>query len=344
MKLPFTIYDSRFAILKKSGGAVSPLTADGAHAVARPTALNRKSSIVNHKSRSGIALVITLILLSVTLVMALAFLAISRRESSSVATSSETAAARSAADSALANAEAQAMATILSTTNPYNFGLLVSTNYINPLGGNASSDPTNVNYDNAGGNWNQNVANLYYSPRAQVFVTTNSSAPLDFRFYLDMNRNGKFDTNGVVGNFDAGNNFLGTISEVGNPEWIGVLEHPDAPHGPDNKFISRYAYIAQPVGNSLDLNAIHNQAFTKSLSSPDGFMRNQGVGSWEINLAAFLADLNTNVWLPTVPPDNFYYAYYQPNSANVGIAFEDALSLLSYRYSTNGVSSAGNYN
>ena len=29
----------------------------------------------------------------------------------------------------------------------------------------------------------------------------------------------------------------------------------------------------------------------------DGFLRNQGVGTWEINLAAFLTDLNTNLWL-----------------------------------------------
>src|ERR1017187_8047779 len=42
----------------------------------RTVAAGRQSSIANHKSRSGVALVLTLILLSVTLVMALAFLAI----------------------------------------------------------------------------------------------------------------------------------------------------------------------------------------------------------------------------------------------------------------------------
>ncbi len=47
--------------------------------------------------------------------------------------------------------------------------------------------------------------------------------------------------------------------ETGDPEWIGVLEHPDPPHGPNNHFIARYAFIAMPVGNSLDLNYIHNQ-------------------------------------------------------------------------------------
>ena len=109
-----------------------------------------------HSRRSGIALVITLILLAVTLVMALAFLAISRRESSSVTTASSTATARLAADSALANAEAQAMATILSATNPYNFGLLVSTNYL----------PTNTFAFNGP----QDFTNLFISPRTPVFV------------------------------------------------------------------------------------------------------------------------------------------------------------------------------
>ena len=49
----------------------------------------------------------------------------------------------------------------------------------------------------------QNVANLLYLPRAPVFVPnpTNSSVPADFRFYLDLNRNGQFETNGHrVGN------------------------------------------------------------------------------------------------------------------------------------------------
>src|SRR5271154_5773727 len=95
MKLPFTIYDLRFTIEKQS---------------AVPAAVNRQSSIVNHKSRQGIALIITLILLAVTLVMALAFLAISRREHGAVATATDAANARLAADSALAAAEAQIVA------------------------------------------------------------------------------------------------------------------------------------------------------------------------------------------------------------------------------------------
>ena len=119
MKLPFTIYDLRFTICKKSSASV---------------AANPQSAILNPQSQKGIALVITLILLAVTLVMAVAFLALSRRERGAVTTSTDTATARLAADSALANAEAEIIANVLSTTNPYASGLLVSTNYINPAG------------------------------------------------------------------------------------------------------------------------------------------------------------------------------------------------------------------
>src|ERR1017187_5998166 len=122
-------------------------------------------------SERGIALVITLILLSVTLVMAIAFLAISRREAGSVTTSTDTVTARYAADAALANAQAQIIASVLATANPYSSGLLVSTNFVNGYGFVPGvANPTNVNYDYlaAGGplanpsQFNQNVANLLY--------------------------------------------------------------------------------------------------------------------------------------------------------------------------------------
>ena len=127
MKLPLTIYDSRFTIWTKSSEPVGS---------GRPTcaAGNRKSPFVNRKFQKGIALVITLILLSVTLVMAIAFLAISRREAGSVSTSTDSVTARYAADAALANAQAQIIASVLATANPYSSGLLVSTNFINGYG------------------------------------------------------------------------------------------------------------------------------------------------------------------------------------------------------------------
>jgi len=314
-----------------------------------PAAGISDSDLRSQSSERGIALVITLILLSVTLVMALAFLAISRRESSSVVTAADTAAARLAAGSALAGAEAQIMANILSTTNPYSFGLLVSTNYVNGNGFDSTittNDPDNVSYVYPGGgplNQNdflQNAANLLYAPRPPVFVTTNQqTGAQEFRFYLDLNRNGIFDSNGVVADVDGAGVTNGNFSlEVGDPEWIGVLEHPDQPHGPNNHFIARIAYLAVPVGNSLDLNAIYNQAKTENVNpasaGSDGFFRNQGVGSWELNLAAFLTDLNTNQWDTNADPYN-YQEWETPPFVNKGRGFEDALSLLSYRYAYN---------
>jgi hypothetical protein len=326
--------------------------ADGAQRSARPTlqpSVSCHVSPVTRHPQKGVALIITLILLSVVTFMAITFLALSRRERSAVSTVTDTASTRLAADAALANAEAQIIANVLSTTNPFNFTLLVSTNYINPLGFQTAppatyTSPTNVNYYDSSGNFLfgnnflQNLENLYYSPRAPVFIPnpTNSSLPPDFRFYLDLNRNGQFDTNGFV----LETNFLGQAGinfEVGDPEWIGVLQRPDAPHGPNNPFVARYAFIAVPVGNTLDLNAIYNQAMTRTLDvANDGYFRNQGVGSWEINLAAFLTDLDPNQWDTTSDLYN-YQRWMQPNpgNKNTGRGFEDALSLLSYRYGYN---------
>ena len=315
MKLPFTICGSRLTTGKQS---------------ATPAAADRKSKIANRNSERGIALIITLILLSVTLVMALAFMAISSREHGAVRTSTDAATARLGADSALANAEARIISSILSTTNPYNFGLIVSTNYP-PYAFNNLADFTN----------------LLISPRAPVFVSipagNQKPAGYDFRFYLDLNRNGRFDSNGIVANMDNTGATNGTYSfQVGDPEWIGVLERPDAPYGPDNQFVARYAFIALPAGNALDVNAIHNQTLIPQLNYPanpmnsgdDSYFRNQGVGSWEINLAAFLTDLNTNEWDPTADPYS-YQEWMQPNQVNRGRGFEDAFTLLSYRYANN---------
>ena len=342
MKLPFTIYDLRFTICKKS---------------APPAAFNRQSSIVNRQSRRGVALVITLILLSVVLFMAVTFLALSRRERGAVATVTDTAGARYAADAALANAEAQIIANIFSSTNPYNFGLIVSTNYINPVGfQSGASSFTNVNYQYASGSplsqndLLQNLTNLWYSPRPPVFIPIPGTASNDFRYYLDLNRNGRDDPNGLqlvispnssYPYYDTNGNLIASIIPgntlsnlmVGDPEWIGVLERPDAPYGPNNKFIARYAFIAVPVGNTLDLNYIYNDATQPDSSMAfghDGFFRNQGVGSWELNLAAFLTDLNTNEWDPVANP--YLYDTWIGTLYNSGAGFSDALSLLKYRY------------
>lgn len=301
----------------------------------------------DHKQR-GVALVITLVMLSIVTLMAVTFLAISRRQRSAVGVASDYTTARLMAEMALNRAQAEVLAMIQNTTNGLGYDMIVSTNFINPYGFDPSQpvdqiNPTNVNYDFVQGTGQplneqqrlQVIANLWYDPRPPVFVRTNDDprAPLDFRFYLDLNRNGLFETNGWQPVYDAngqpllvtsnGQSYVLSNYYVGDPEWIGVLANPAAPHSATNRFIGRYAYLVLPTGKSLDLNFIHNNARSPDLGSL-GFYRNQGVGTWELNLGAFLHDLNTNAW-----PD---YDYNGPRPMRISRSMLDAFNFLRIRY------------
>jgi hypothetical protein len=355
-------------VRKRPPGGDAPRASRPSPATTRDSRLAREA---------GVALVVTVILITVITFMAITFLALSRREKGAVAVATDQTTARLAADAALERVKAEVAARLLATTNALDFDPLVSTNFINwngydptrPLG---IPNPTNVNFDyRAGGgalNPNealQNLANLLYSPRPPVFVT-NRAAPnsMDFRFYLDLNRNGQYDpsgdwpvispnlrfydTNGLeVGstrlpppfndpppaNVVVQSNFF-----VGDPEWIGILARPDLPHSATNYFVARYAYFAVPAGKTLDVNYIHNHAKPLAPANSDGFLRNQGVGSWEINLAAFLADLNTNIWNSSGASVLNPPYQYDPDPASFGspgAAFRDANSLLRYRIAGN---------
>ena len=344
-----------------SGNMTPVSTVRGAGPAASPSPGGEgrgEGELSNRKSEEGIALVITLILLSVTLVMAVAFLAISRRERGSVSTNTDTVMAKNAVQSAFAAAQAQIVSRIETTTNPYISSLIVSTNFINSIGFTNTGGPGNlanlgnVNFDHyanvatplSAADFIQNCANLFYSPRVPVFYSN------DFRFYLDLNRNGRYDTNGVVTNFDNNLNGLGfNAAQTGDPEWIGVLEHPDQPHGPNNPFVARYCFIAVPA-DSLDLNHIHNQALDAASGSPainqapatsDAYFRNQGVATWEINLAAFLTDLNTNRWDPLTIWNPLLEPYQYPEGLfGRSAAFDDARALVAWRYNNSYLSLA----
>src|SRR5262249_38938916 len=115
----------------------------------------------------GIALVITLIMLAVITFMAVTFLVITRGHKSTGATQTDQAVARLAADNAFERAQAELFAPMLATSNTFSFGMLVSTNFINPYGFvRNNAYPTNVNYDyQANGSkvftvsdWEQNIA------------------------------------------------------------------------------------------------------------------------------------------------------------------------------------------
>src|SRR5262249_18258793 len=147
-----------------------------------------------------------------------------------------------------------------------------------------------------------------------VFIPTNKLGSNEFRFYRDENRNGVFDPSGLqpvvapngehyktdgttVPGFPQGVTLLSNYFQ-GDPQWIGVLDrsaYPPGvsdlqafrfgyPHSATNQFISRYAFMVVPISDTLDINYIHNYA--KGLnplmqdSVGDGFMRDQGVGTW----------------------------------------------------------------
>ncbi len=258
---------------------------------------------MKRQSQQGVALIITLIMLSIITVVTITFLALSRRERASVSQTQNLTDAETAAQSALERAEAEIQAQLFASSN---VAMTVSRTF----------DPTNRPYSA--------LDRLQFDPRVPVFVETNrngTAGPLDFRFFLDLNRNGFFETNDFYLTVDwRGTN---AVFFQGDPEWIGVLEYPGEPHSRTNRFTVRYAYLIQPAGQALDLNWIHNQA--KRLGPAiDGFMRNQSVGTWEVNLAAFLHDLDPNVW-------NYSYNSI-PGAPSSGNAFGDAAQLLRFRY------------
>lgn len=298
---------------------------------------------MKNKNQSGVALVLTLVLLAVVTLMSVLFLGMSRRERASIRVTEDQTDARLAADTGLARAQAEVAGRIMAESNFFKYDLMVSTNLIRAAGFDRSlgTNPLNVAYLNAdnggalgGDDLRRMLSNLRYSPRAPVFVPTNGPNTNDFRFYLDLNRNGRFEENGLVTMVDdRGVAIQGQDGRpsrtpmVGDPEWVGVLQHPDSPHSSTNRFIGRYAYIVMPAGKSLDLNFIHNRSkfTTDRILANEGYHRNQGFGSWELNLAGFLRDLNTNMW-------DYAYAYQNLASPSSGFAFNDANALLAYRY------------
>jgi len=354
--------------MKPSPWNADPPDGRGADAGAGPRLVPGLRVGRSRAGNRGVALVVTVILISVITFLAVAFLVLTQRERGAVSTTAQQAVARQAAEMALQRAQAELLAPILAFTNLSAYDLRVSTNYINPLGFNPAqrtgpltpalrSWATNVSYVYADGrplnqdDYRQNLANLLYAPRPPVFIT-NEDGTVDFRYYLDLNRNGRYDTNGWQPVILPSGRYLavdGTETTslsnavfqymIGDPEWVGVLERPDLPHSPTNRFVARYAWIAVPAGKTLDLNAIHNQA--KMLNPRwDGYIRNMGVAPFEMNLAAFLADLNTNLWNlgnlsgaePPYPPSVPYLYNTNLTQPSRGTAFDDAVALLSYRY------------
>lgn len=179
---------------------------------------SRGASGGGSRREDGIALVITLLMLSVITFLTVAFLAMTRRDRAAATATVNVNSARAMSDAALARAQAEIISRMMAQTDWLSYDYSVSRNYLRQNGFIlGSSGVTNVNYDfyagpsaeqpglpmsstrGGGADWAQNIANLYYDPRP-VFVITNPafSTNSDFRFWVDVNRNGRFETNGYI--------------------------------------------------------------------------------------------------------------------------------------------------
>ena len=93
---------------------------------------------MKRQTQRGIALILTLILLSVITFLTLAFLALSRREKSAVNVDRDLTRAKQTAEALAEQAKAQILAQILATNNKWTYDLMVSRTYENPLGFNTT--------------------------------------------------------------------------------------------------------------------------------------------------------------------------------------------------------------
>jgi len=140
-------------------------------------------------------------------------------------------------------------------------------------------------------------------------VTNALTRSNEFRFYNDLNRNGRYETNGyqpVINSnggfftltgvpttvYDPTNILMTTM--VGDPSGSASSNAdvflPDllngfnptfrSSHSPSNHFTSRYSFLIVPTSSTLDINNIHNYAGQTSptMIGNDRFLRNQGVG------------------------------------------------------------------
>src|SRR3954468_4997115 len=152
---------------------------------------------MNVSKQRGVALVITLIMLSVITVMAVAFLALSRRERASVVHSRASVDAELMASTGLERVKAE----ILSATTLYTnvSGAVVYSNALGPdffVSHVASPYPPFTNASDA-----QLITGQTLDPIAPVFIHFNrNNLPTngsEFRFFLDLNRNGQFEATGT---------------------------------------------------------------------------------------------------------------------------------------------------
>ena len=147
--------------------------------------------------------------------------------------------------------------------------------------------------------------------RVSQRFSTNQNVPV----YIDTTGDGVQDTNSTYLNLNAevNNPLLGgdlffqpsnpEALVFGDPEWIGLLENPNEPHGPENHFVARTAYMVVPVSEIL--NVRYNHRFgTSALNS---HYRGQGGSPRSIDLAAPLFHMHPE-WFSAPRRNPYLYA------------------------------------
>ncbi|MDE2682209.1 MAG: hypothetical protein OSB29_12725, partial [Verrucomicrobiota bacterium] len=190
------------------------------------------------KEQSGMVLIVALIMLALITFLVIAFLSFTRLDRSAVTMSVRQTETYLAIDAGLARAQSAVVNEIVANRN---YQVLVSTN----IDGAAFTAPIP----------NAELLLLQADPRAPVYYDLNGDRkPDEFRYFLNLNH-------------DLGANKQAafqptTTNQVGDPHWVGILEDPSRPHGKENRFVARYAYMVTPADKLLDLNHAHNNAKT----------------------------------------------------------------------------------
>jgi hypothetical protein len=227
----------------------------------------------------GAVLVVALVMLSMVTFLVVAFVGFARFERASVTASLVRTESGYALEVGLIKAQREVVGLL---ANNINHGLMVSQNQE----GNATEEvpgdlaalelfATNLKDD---------------LPRPPVFIHRSGDENATFPYYLDLNAAGYQET-GANG--------------AGDPHWIGLLENPGQPHGPDNRFAARYASMTVPAHKALNIRYNHNDLKRGFLNSPDLYGRDQGSHPRELNLAAPLGVLD---------PINIPYRAYDPRA------------------------------
>src|SRR5688572_8452871 len=161
------------------------------------------------RNQSGVALVVTLIMLSVITIIAVAFLALSQRERASLSQTLTGTEAELMSSTGLERAKSHVLAEVmvfLSTNTQVVGGQAF---YRRPPGTDLAVSQAFTNDSALYGktlykNWTNMddadyrvLTNLVYDPQVPVF-TTNRAGSFELVDYVDLNRNGRFDPTGYV--------------------------------------------------------------------------------------------------------------------------------------------------